>query len=181
MNKNIFLISADFIRNFTNISNNMQDKFLQSAIRESQDTELRQVLGRKLLNKVCDLVDSGDIYKPENEDYKLLLDESQYFLAYSAITNLCLISSVKLDNGGLQTTNDINTTQIQLSEVFKLEAHYKNKMDFYKMELQNFLKKNFEKYPELKELDCYDEKPELVSSASTGIFLGGARGKRKRY
>lgn len=175
----VYLISGDFIRANTNISDNIQDKFMKSAIRESQDCDLQQVLGTKLVSKLCDLVSNNDIMKEEFEDYRNLLNECQYYLCYSVITKLCLIASVKIDNIGLNMTNDINANQIYLSEVFKLESHYKNKADFYKERLQDYLKFNYKKYPELKDFDIYNKKAELNSAASSPIFLGGARGKRR--
>ena len=39
MKNEIFLIDADFVRNNSNVSNNIQDKFLLAAIRETQDMD----------------------------------------------------------------------------------------------------------------------------------------------
>lgn len=38
--KEIYLISPNFVRTNTNVSSNIQDKFLQSAIREATDINL---------------------------------------------------------------------------------------------------------------------------------------------
>lgn len=175
------LISADFIREITNISNNTQDKFMKSAIRESQDIDLTEVLGSVMVEKLCKLVGEDKIGLEENIEYKQLLDKSQYFMAYSVITKLCLISSVKIDNIGLNLTNDENANQLYLTDVFKLESHYKNKADYYKERLQAYCKSKLNVLPELKEGGCWDVKAELNSAASCPIFLGGARGRKKKY
>lgn len=176
----VYLVSADFVRSLTNISNNTQDKFLKSAIRESQDIDLSEVLGTRLTNKLCDLVKSGEILREENQDYKDLLDNCQYFLAYSTVAKLCVITSVKIDNVGVNTTNDENVTQMQLNDVFKIEKHYINKADFYKRRLQNYVMENYKKFDEIKNNSKYEQQPTLHSSASCPIFLGGARGKITR-
>lgn len=181
MNKKILLCSADFIRENTNISNNLQDKFLRPAMTETQDINLQEVLGSKMIEKLSTLVDEDKIGLEENIEYKLLLDNCQYFFAYSTISKLCLISSVKIDDIGLSNTSDINAQQLQLNDVFKIEAHYKNKADYYKERLQAYCKSKLEVLPELKECGLYDVKPELNSAASCPIFLGGARARRKKY
>lgn len=177
----INLISADFIRDVTNISSNTQDKFMASAIRESQDIDLTEVLGSKMVAKLCSLIDEDKISDEKFVEYKHLLDNSQYFLAYCVITKLCLINSVKIDNIGLNMTNDENAQQLYLTDVFKLEAHYKNKADYYKERLQAYCKSKIDVLPELKEGGCYDVRAELNSAASCPIFLGGARSRKRKY
>lgn len=173
----VYLISADFVRGLTNISNNIQDKFLSSAIRETQDIELVEVIGTKLFNKLCSLVSDGSIADEENEKYKLLLDASQYFMAYSCVSKLVMITTVKIDNMGANTTSDDNVNQLSINDSFRIEDYYKNKADFYKRRLQSFLAKNYSQYKELSATDCYDIAPNLYSATSSQIFVGGARGK----
>ena len=180
-NQKILLCSADFIRENTNISNNLQDKFLKPAMTETQDFDLTEVFGSKMIEKLCTLVRDDEIDSDENTEYKLLLDKCQYFFAYSTISKLCLISSVKIDDIGLNLTNDENAQQLYLTDVFKLEAHYKNKADYYKERLQAYCKSKIDVLPELKEGGCYDVRAELNSAASCPIFLGGARSRKRKY
>lgn len=175
------LCSADFVRGISNISNNLQDKFLASALRETQDVDFQQVVGTKMLNRLCNLVQTGDITKEENKKYKQLLDEGQWFMAYSTIAKICVISSVKIDNIGLNTTNDVNANQISINDVFKIQDFYIKKADYYKGRFQDYCAEHRHEFEEMKNLSCYDVKPELNSAASCNIFLGGARGKRGFY
>lgn len=175
-NTEVLLISPDFIRSTTNISNNLQDKYLHSAIRETTDIDLDEVIGSKLLNKIKDLVRTGEIKTEENKKYKDLLDSAKYFLAYSAISRIVVISSAKIDNAGLSQSSDDHIESLDIKEIFQLEKHYTNKADVYKKKLQKFILKNINDYPELC-ADWYDTLPNLSSSASTAIWLGGARGK----
>lgn len=181
MKQKIYLCSADFIRANTNISNNLQDKFLKPAMSETQDCNLTEVLGSKMVEKLCYLVKEDKIGLAENIEYKRLLDETQYFFAYSTISKLCLISSVKIDDIGLNLTNDTNANQLYLTDVFKLESHYKNKADFYKQRLQAYCKSKLAELPELREGGCWDVKAELNSAASCPIFLGGSRARKRKY
>lgn len=177
-NNNVLLIDPNFVRSTTNISNNLNDKYLQSAIREATDIDLEEVYGTKLLNKVKDLVVTGEIKNEENKQYKELLNASKYFLTYSVIARIVVISSAKLDNFGVSQADDEHINSLDMKEIFQLEKYYTNKADAYKLRLQNFISKNKNSYPELCH-DCYDIEPNLSTAASCSIFLGGERGKVK--
>lgn len=175
---NILLVSPDFIRSTTNISNNLQDKYLLSAIREATDIDFEEVIGGVMLKKIKSLVASGDISKDENIKYKDLLDNARYFLAYSSISRVVVISSVKMDNFGLSQADDEHINSLEMKEVFQLEKYYTNKADVYKKKLQNFIKNNITAYPEILECcSCYETPSNLSSAASCSIWMGGARGK----
>lgn len=177
----IFLTSTEFVRNMTNISSNTQDKFLQSALREAQEMELQQVLGTNLLRKLQSMVADGSIKSEENVKYDNLVKEFQYFLAYSTITNLIPILSVKLDNIGSSMTSDERVQSLTIKEMFQMKDHYQNKSDFYKERLQKYLVERHNDYPELDSCKIDEMHHNLYSSASTSIWLGGVRGKRKSY
>lgn len=180
MNKNILLTSTSFVKSVSNIDNNVQEKFLIPSIKEAQNVHLQEVLGTKLFNKLIELVDTDKINDLENVEYNKLLDEAQYFIAYQAISILCITASVKIGNIGLATTNDTNITQISLKDSFTIQEHYTNKADFYKERLQNYILMKKDCFPELKGNNKYEMNPELNSSASCSIFLGGARGKGRK-
>ena len=176
--KEIYLISPNFVRTNTNISNNLQDKFLQSAIREATDMDLHELVGSNLLNKLKIIIDKDEINNPENIIYKQILDISKYFIAYSVISRLTVISSIKIDNIGANVTGDDNVKTLDLDDVFRIEKFYRDKADFYKKRIQDFLKENYSKIPELSECECYKVKSNTYSASSTGIWLGGARGSK---
>ena len=100
------LTSPDFIKSMTNISDNLNGKVMQSAIREAQEDELKEIIGSVMLKKLKKLIADDEIDLPENIHYLELLDECQYFLAYEVISKLCIITSYKIDNAGVVKTND---------------------------------------------------------------------------
>lgn len=171
----VLLTSENFVRNLTNIDGNVQSKFLLSAIRESQEVELQQVIGTNMLNKLKGLVEDGTI--EETEPYKNLLNECQLFLAYQSIVQLCLISTVKISNGGLQQTTDENLQVLDLQDTFTLQNHYQDKADFFRRRLQGYILDHKAELPEISQNKCNDMYAELHSAASTSLWLGGKRGK----
>lgn len=177
---NILLISEDFIKEQSNLNDNLYGKLLLPAIREAQDIGLQTIIGSCLYKKLLDLVDSGDIAEEEYVAYKDLLDNKvQDYLLYKTLANINPIINVKLANAGTVLTNDEHLTNLTQGEADLVEKHYQNNADFYAKRLQAFLKANREAFPEL-ECDCIcagEIKPTLDSASSCSIYLGGTRGK----
>lgn len=172
----VFLISEDFVKSTTNISDNVQGKFLQPAIRETQQIDLQEVIGTAMLKKLCELVSANTIDNQENEPYKELLDNCQYFMAYSVVAKLVMISAVKIDNMGPNMTSDEHIQNLGLDDTFRIQDYYVEKSDWYKKRLQEYILANRTNLPEISENKCHDIKANLYSAASGGLWLGGVRG-----
>lgn len=177
MIKEIFLTNENYVRSLTSIDNNIQSKYLLSAIREAQEVGLQQIIGSKMLKKLKNLILGGTIEDDENIVYKSLVDESQLYLAYQSIVNLCLTTSVKISNGGLQMTSDENLTVLNINDTFIVQQHYQDKADFFKKRLQQYVLNNIADLPEIGECNYNEIRAELHSAASSNIWLGGARSK----
>ena len=174
----VLLTSEEFVKETSNISDNLAGKYLLPAIREAQEINLRGILGDALLAKLKELVDEGDIKAPGNEAYARLVNECQYFLAYQTIAGLPYKISYKLANVGVAKNSDTNVQPCTPEEVSTITGYYQGKADYYANLLQRFLLANSRSYPELCENDCYRIKSNLYSAASCGLWLGGARGRK---
>lgn len=171
----ILLTNENYVRGITNIDNNVHSEYLLSAIRESQEIELQEIIGSQMMKKLKDLIYTGQIADAGNIVYKSLLDECQLFLAYQTIVKLCLITSVKISNGGLQQTSDENLTVLNIGDTFTLQEHYQQKADFFGRRLQAYILDNKDDLPEISEATCNGIRATLHSAASTNVFLGGRR------
>lgn len=169
----ILLITEQSIKNITNISDNMAGKLLLTAIRESQEINLREILGDALLDELKRQVDENDV----RETYNQLILQCQYFLAYQSCANICMITSVKIDNAGLQRVSDEKMEPLPVSEVNQIHDYYQKRADFYCERLQHYLLQHKGDFPELNTRQCNTINANLYSSASCGIFLGGPRSK----
>lgn len=176
----ILLVSPQFIKNFTNVSDNLSGKLLESAIWEAQNYGLRTVLGDCLVNKLEQLVNDNQVEAQGNEMYKELLSKIQYYLAYTAVSNVCMLTAVKIDNAGLEQVSDEHMESLDMDDSFRLSDFYQKKADYLCRQLQNYVLRNRTAFPELKECDCRAIKANLFSSATTGLWLGGIRGTRIR-
>lgn len=177
----ILLVSEDYIKTNSNLNDNVWGDYLLPAIREAEDMGLQSILGSCLYKEILRLVDENLIGETGNAKYKELLDEYiQEYLMYQVITDLVPIIGVKLANLGTVVSNDEHITNLTEAERNNIKQYYQYRADFYARRLQEFLLNNRELFPELKECDCDRIKANLNSAASTGIFLGGARGRRIR-
>lgn len=174
------LTSEEFIKSVTNISDNLNGKVMQAAIREAQDIDLQNIIGSCLLDKLKNLCASGDIKNPENAFYKEAISKLQYFLAYTVIVKLCCITSYKIDNMGVSRTHDENIDYATIDEVYNMQDFYQKKADYFAYELQKWLMKNRQEFTELDCCTCESISANLNSSATSGIFLGGRRGKFRK-
>ena len=175
----IILTSEKFVKSVTSVSDNIAGKYILPSLREAQEQGLKGILGDALLAKLKSLVANKEIDLESNVAYKILLDRCQYYLAYAAIVEVTNKVSYKIGNFGVAKSADENLQVASQDEIGKMQYYYQSKADAHCLDLQNFLLQNRSDYPELTENCCHNIKSNLHSAASCGIFLGGARGKRR--
>lgn len=190
-NREILLTSSAFVKAVSNLSDNVAGKYLMPSIREAQEIKLKGIIGHALLEKCKTLVKYNE-FKASfnldfnndfewsfggNENYRKLIDECQYFLAYSAIVEVIYKTSFKLANMGLVKSQDQGMQPPTKAEIDNQRAYYQGKADACALDLQAYLWENRELFPELTKNDCHRIQSNLYSAATCGLFLGGARGK----
>ena len=173
----VLLTSEKFVKSVTNIDDNIAGKFLQPSIREAQDVKLREILGGALLQRLKSLVAEDTIVEPVFHDYQELLDECQYYLAYTAIVDV-MNKQYKIANAGVVKTPDDRVNTATDTELYANIAYYQSKADSYAYLLQTWLLQNRTRYPELTYTECCRLRSNLYSAATCGIWLGGPRGMR---
>ena len=175
----ILLISEKYIKENCEISDNVSGKFILSAIQEAQDLKLTPVLGEALVDKLKELVSNKTIGNAGNAAYKFLLDKYVLkFLMWSVKVDIAHITSYKLSNFGVTKTSDDNIQVASKDEIIGDQDYSQAKADAYCNRMQNYLLDNSVLFPELTENHKHQIKANLLSAASSNIFLGGARGKK---
>lgn len=177
----VLLISEDFIKTNSNLNDNVWGEYLLPAIREAQDMGLQEIIGECLYRHILSLVDNGEIGDIENAAYKHLLDEYiQQYLMYQVLTDLVPIIGTKQANLGTVISNDEHVLNLSESERNRVKNHYQIRADFYCRRMQEYILNNRDAYPELRPCDCDKMQSNLKSAATTGLWLGGYRGRRLR-
>lgn len=173
----VLLTSEEFVKSYSNISNNINGKLMGTAIREAQEIDLRGIIGSCLLEKLKYLVFYDEVCLEGNEIYREIIDQCQYFLTYTAIRNLCLITSFKIDNIGVSQTYDENISSMSMTDTYNIMEQYARKADYFCGLLQEYLLENKKFIPELSEGQCSCIQSNLYSAHTSGLWLGGRRGK----
>jgi len=174
----VLLTSENFVKSVTNISDNVAGKYIQSAIREAQEIGLKGILGQCLFDRLKELCVPVDGVRPidSETDYKNLLDNCQYYLAYMTIVELVYKVSYKIGNFGVTKSTDENLQVATFDEIVKQQDYYQTKADACCYELQGWIWENRSKFAELSSCDCARIKSNLYSAATCGVWLGGRRG-----
>lgn len=174
----VLLTSEAFVKETSNLSDNLAGKYLLPAIREAQEINLRGIVGDALLAKLKELVGSGKLTAAGNEAYARLVKECQYYLAYQTLAGLPYKISYKLSNIGVAKNSDSNAQPCTADELAAVQRYYQSKADYHADLLQRFVLAHCRSYPELSENDCYRIHQNLYSAATCGLWLGGARGRK---
>lgn len=171
----VLLSSERFIKEVTSISDNLFGKYIMPALREAQDIGLRGILGDCLLERLCQLVASGDLSAEGNEMYQALVDRCQYYLAYMTVVEVLGKCSYKVGNFGVSRSTDEHLESAGHEDIARQAYYYQSKADASCYRLQQWLLDNRTSFPELNDCDCSRMRSNLRSAATCGIWLGGAR------
>lgn len=176
--QNILLISEDYVKSNSELTDNMFGKYLLPAIRTSQELYLQPVLGKTLYDTVIDVVSDGSIVDPENSHIKELLDDYiQPYLLERVLADLIPIVSAKVANLGTVHSKDEYVENLSVENAEKLQQFHIIKSDAYLKRMQEYLLANSGIFP-IDSCTCDSMRSNLDSAASTGLWLGGYRNPR---
>lgn len=174
----VLFCSEKYIKDNSNLNDNAFGKNLLPAIRQAQDVYCQQIIGSTLYHKLIDLVDSGDIGEVENALYKELLDEYvRDYILYQTLVQIVPMLSVKLSNYGATLSSDQYLVNLSQGDAELIEKHYSILADFYARRLQEFILNHCDGL-NVDVCTCDGIRANLKNAATTGIFLGGQRGRK---
>lgn len=175
---NVLFISEDFLKTNSGLNDNLFGKSLLPAIRESQEVYLQQIIGSTLYKKLIELVDEETIGNVENALYKELLDEYiRSYMLYQTIVQVIPVTNVKLSNYGTTLSDDQYLVNLSQGDAELIEKHYSILADFYARRLQEFILNHCEGL-KVDVCTCDGIRANLKNAATTGVFLGGIRGRK---
>lgn len=165
MNK-VLLISEETLKTYSLVNDNIDGKYLLPAIQTAQDIDLETLIGKALLDKLCKLVETGEIVS--NSKYRTLLDDYiTPYLVWQVMSNLQLGINYKLSNSGVITNDDERKSRLDYRNNQLLQEQYKHYADSYAIKLKDYLCSG--DYPEYHQCvnHSHAEDVELC-----GIYLG---------
>lgn len=167
MNK-VLLISEETLKTYSLVNDNIDGKYLLPAIQTAQDIDLETLIGKALLDKLCKLVETGEIVN--NSKYRTLLDDYiTPYLVWQVMSNLQLGINYKLSNSGVITNDDERKSRLDYRNNQLLQEQYKHYADSYAIKLKDYLCNNSNLYPEYLQCVNFSHREDVELC---GIYLG---------
>ena len=148
---NILLISEKTIKENSLVSNNVDGKYIQNAIRTAQDLSLVPIIGEKLFERLCDGIANDNLTELETE---LISTYIQPVLLNAVMSDLVLQLSFKFRNLGAVQTVDTNVVIPSLTDLEYIRNDYSMKCTFYQNRLSDFLEDNCTKFSQYPGCEC---------------------------
>lgn len=148
---NILLISEKTIKENSLVSQNVDGKYIQNAIRTAQDLSLQPIIGQKLFERLCEGVKNDDLSELETE---LVRTYIQPVLLNAVMSDLVLQLTYKFRNLGTVQTTDANLVLPSLKDLQYIREDYSMKCSFYQNRLSDFLESNCTKFSQYPGCEC---------------------------
>lgn len=186
--RNTLLISAKELKNAnTLISANVDDNYLSATIVTCQEVYLEQITGTALYHRLQELVynqitNAPDaLNDPENEDYKILLEDMiKPFLKARTLVDVLYNAAFKIRNMGVMKSSDTNLQNADMSDIKYLEKQYLTYVAEYEQRLSKYLCANQDKFEELEaDVPSYFDQPSIGKEYANdgGLWLGSKKKK----
>ena len=166
----IFLITSEELKSSGAVNQNLEDIYVEEAIKEAQDVYLREIIGDNLYNTLQNHTPQAepDIYDELIEDYV------KYYLKYKTLSIVCFIVNFKIRNIGVtqQFSNEVNTATME--DTKSVMNYYNQQADFYANRLTKLLQNNKGNIPEYKCSSNQITEPNELHPVSS-IYLGNSK------
>lgn len=153
------MISIKTLKDNYLLDDNIDDKYVISAISKSQDFIIRKVLGVTKYKQLLSDIESGSV---NSEDEILLKEYIHPVLAYYVISEVIFATAYKLKNAPDYQDNP-NTDRFE--ELVRVSKKYANDSQAYEQILREYICDN-------NIVLSTTDGPVLKSGYKTGIFLG---------
>jgi len=186
--KDVLLEAPDDIKAATYINNNVDDKTIGAALRETQESFLIRIIGTNLYRRLQELVFNAieglddNIDSEENASYKELLDDYvQPYLEAKVQAVMPVPITYKTRNLGLTKASDDNVQTASIDDIAFVQRRYNTIADQRATNLSFYLCNNKDNFPELAMDDCHCGLfyPPLLGKrfSNTPLWLGSVKNK----
>lgn len=147
----VFLIDEEILKTETPLNDNVGSEFIGPAIETSQDIYLQQLIGTELLDRLYDLIESGEITDEKYVNYKNLIDvHITNYLKYKVLSEITIPLAYKYRNTGVVQTNGDHYTNTTMRDAGLVQNHYEIRASFYAERMTSYLCANASVFPEWK-------------------------------
>lgn len=163
-------IEATRLKNFSVISENLDNKLIEPTIVAVQDLYLRDILGTDLYAELITQINANTVTALNQT---LLNDYIEPYLINKVISESVLDMTYKLRNKAIMTTNSDFGQVANLTDLSKIKGQYENRAEGYKNLLEVYMCDNSDDYPLYL--------PKNRETTLGGLYLGNPRYKNRYY
>jgi hypothetical protein len=143
------LIDTEYVFIHSTIDKNTDADLIAPNIIVAQDTNIQQILGYTLYQKLMDLVSTGDINDSSNSKYLLLLANFvQPALCHHTVWHSLPSIQYRLTNKSILSKTSDSATTTGLKELMYMRDNVKHYADFYNQRIRELIINNPSDYPE---------------------------------
>lgn len=151
MNINTLLISEEYVRTNSNVSDNLDSCLIVPSIVDAQLQGLMPIIGEPLFDKLCEMVENDAL----EGKYKGLVDNYiAIYLLNAVLAEMVIDNYTRQHNAGSVQYQDTNYMQTGLSELKFVHQHYIDKAAFYANRLTEYLHAHESDFPEYHKHVC---------------------------
>lgn len=175
----VAFVSATYIKEYSFIDPNVDERILRSAIQEAQNAYILEYLGTGLYNELISQVQSGTLTALNTT---LIDNYVQPCLVWWAIMEAAPFMTFRFTNKNIVRKNSENSSSIDFNELDKIMGHISYKAQFHSQKLIDYLCENDTDYPlYINPGDGVNIVYPRSCAYDCGIFLGNTRTKPKTY
>jgi hypothetical protein len=140
----VYFVSVSYLKDNTPLNENIDDKLLKSAIKESQEIYIRDIIGSGIYDELQTQAFNGTLTQLNTT---LLDSYIAPCLKYYTLVESMLPLTFKFMNKSVASRNSENATPISTSELTLIEQRYRDKAEYYAERVRDYLKENPNSYP----------------------------------
>lgn len=170
------LFKPEDIRTAAAIDSNVYDEDIATSAKWVQDEHVERVLGTPLFNRLCELVDSGDIDQSKYASYKYILDNYLlYIVGWGVRAEAQPLLHNKVRNAGVTHSTDEHLQTVDQQTMYENIGRYMKRMNVYVSKLADYLRCHAGEFPEYSPCGSdgcgCEQKPQRNSGNICGIYL----------
>lgn len=176
MNAQVIFIDADYLKAYSQVGGNVDDKYLLSAIVTAQDKYIQPILGTNLYKSLRTDI-SGNVWS--NANYPTLMDDYIRMATMRwTLVELYPYLSNKVLNSSISQISGENNSPIPKSEVDALISLERNNAQFYSERLIDYLQANTNLFPKYNSTTSSDQmQPTYSAYYENGLTISGDSNK----